>query len=210
MNRSKKSIHIISVLCVVLSLALIAGAFFLTRLLRGDVRESSSDIATYRQWSLPEKYSKLLIFPQEVPEKAEEISYYYRYESGYTRPMCQIYFSCRLDEETYAAEVERLAGLSYKRVEGETIPIHYDEASYPYPAFVANEGYDFCYEYAMTDDASQRIICVYAMNTLEDDIKFDTAHLPDYFMEDFTEISVTGLDRFTMYERYQDAQNTDP
>ena len=205
MNRSKKSIHIISILCVVLSLVLIAGVFLFIGLLRGDVRESSSDISTYRQWALPETYSHLLVFPKEVPEKAEEISYYYRYESGYTRPMCQIYLSCRLDDETYAAEGERLSGLSYKRTGGEIIPIHYDEGSYPYPAFVANEGYDFCYEYAVTDAASQRIIYVYAMNTLEQDIKFDTAHLPDYFMKDFTEISVTGLDRFTMYERYQDA-----
>lgn len=204
MNRSKKSIHIISILCVVLSLALIMGVFFFIGLLRGNVRESSTNIKTYHQWALPEKYSALLIFPEEVPVGAEEISYYYRYESGYTRPMCQIYLSCRLDDETYAAECERLAGLSYERTDGEIIPIHYDEGSYPYPAFVANEGYDFCYEYAMTDDLQQQIIYVYAMNTMEDDIKFDTAHLPDYFMEDFTEISVTGLDRFTMYERYQD------
>ena len=210
MGRSKKATYIICGICILLALAMMGISFFLVLMLRGDVQEASTIIEEYRQWSLPEKYSQLLVFPETIPDPAAEVSYYYRYESGYTRPMCQIYFSCRLDEETYAAEVERLAGLSYKRVEGETIPIHYDEASYPYPAFVANEGYDFCYEYAMTDDASQRIICVYAMNTLEDDIKFDTAHLPDYFMEDFTEISVTGLDRFTMYERYQDAQNTDP
>lgn len=205
MNRTKRRIHIISILCVILSLALIAGALFFTRLLRGDVRESSSDISTYRQWALPETYSRLLIFPHEVPEKAEDISYYYRYESGYTRPMCQIYLSCRLDSGIYAAECERLAGLSYERANGDIVSIHYDDTAFLYPAFVSNEGYDFCYEYAMTDKASQRIIYVYTMNTLEQDIKFDTAHLPDYFMEDFTEISVTGLDRFTMYERYQNA-----
>lgn len=204
MGRSKKVTYIICGICILMALAMMGISFFLVRMLRGDVRETSQRIEEYRQWSLPEKYTQLLVFPEAIPDSAVEVSYYYRYESGYTRPMCQIFLSCRLDEETYAEEAERLSSLFYESETAGKQTVRYDDVSFPYPAYVTIEGYDFCYEYALTDETEQRIIYVYAMNTLEQDIKFDTAFLPDYFMEDFTELSVTGLDRFTMYERYQD------
>ena len=80
--------------------------------------------------------------------------------------------------------------------------LQYDDHSFQYPAYVANAGYDFCYEYALINTDERQIIYVYAMNTLEQDIKFEAEYLPDYFMEGFADFSETGLDRFTMYERY--------
>ena len=129
---------------------------------------------------------------------AEASEYYYKYESGYTRPMCQIYLRCQMDSRDYAAETERLAGLTW-----EGTRVQYDADAFAAPAYVANAGYDFCYEYALTEEETRTIIYVYAMNTLEQDVGFDSAYLPDYFMEDFTDISVSGLDRFSMYERHQ-------
>ena len=204
MVKSKKTAYIVSALSVILALSMVGISFFLTRMLRGDVRESSSDVADYRSWSLSEQYSHLLIFPETVPAGSRDTAYYYRYESGYTRPMCQIYLSCYLDGETYAAEVERLAALAYESRSSGYQTVRYDETSFSCPAYVTIEGYDFCYEYALTDEGEKRIVYVYAMNTIREDIKFEEELLPDYFMEDFEEFSVTGLDRFTMYERYQD------
>lgn len=199
MERSKRTTYLVCAVSVLLALLLMGIAFTLVHFLRGDVRESSESPADYGQWALPEKYSQLLIFPQEIPASAKDPAYYYKYESGYTRPMCQIYLRCQMDGADYASESERLAGLSWKDVQ-----VHYDTTSFAKPAYVANAGYDFCYEYALMEEETRTITYVYAMNTLEQDLEFDSAYLPDYFMEDFTDVSVSGLDRFTMYERYQD------
>lgn len=204
MGKTKKSTYIICAVCVLLSLLLMGASFFLYNVLRGDVQEESDRIEDYRQWALPEKYSQLLVFPEAIPASATDIQYYYRYESGYTRPMCQIYLRCQLDSQDYASEVARLSGLTYESAAAGTNTVLYDSTSFRLPAYVTIEGYDFCYEYALVDDTEQSIVYVYAMNTIEQDIKFSTSFLPNYFMEDFTDMSVTGLDRYTMYERYQD------
>jgi hypothetical protein len=68
-----------------------------------------------------------------------------------------------------------------------------------YPAYVAIEGYDFCYEYALINDTDRRIFYVYAMNTIYRDVQFDRKYLPDYYMEDFENLKVDGMDRFSVY-----------
>lgn len=200
----KKGVTVITVLSVLFSLVMIFLSIFLFRMLRGDVRETSKDPADYGDWSLSEEYTKLLVFPAEIPDSAVDVEYYYQYESGYTRPMCQIYLHCRLDDRTFDSEVERLKSLSYTSEKEGTKTVRNDRTSFVAPAFVTMEGYDFCYEYAVVDETEKKIVYVFAMNTMEDDIYFDKTYLPDYFMEDFTEIKVDGLDRFTMYERFRD------
>ena len=81
--------------------------------------------------------------------------------------------------------------------------MHFDETAFAFPAYVAIEGYDFCYEYALVDEENSVIIYIYSMNTIEDDVYFNKLYLPSYFMEDFTDFDVSGLDRFTMYERFR-------
>lgn len=187
---------------IVFMLILVAAAFILPYLLRGDVRESANDISKYGQWAVPEKYSRLLVFPEKVPSSAENIQYFYKFENGWTRPMCQIYLSCTLSEEEYEAEEERLAGLSFDSEAG-TLKTREDTESFPYPAYTAIEGYDFCYEYALMDKEWNHIVYVYTMNTIKQDIKFDKKYLPDDYMEGFEELSYLGLDRFTMYGGYE-------
>lgn len=202
MGRSKRVTYIVSGICILVALAMIGGSLFLVWVLRGDVRESSKQVEDYGKWLLSDKYSQLLVFPMTIPDSAQEVSYYYQYESGYTRPMCQIYLNCRLNDEDYESEINRLASLTYdSKTEGRQC-VQYDDHSFQYPAYVANAGYDFCYEYALINTDERQIIYVYAMNTLEQDIKFEAEYLPDYFMEGFADFSETGLDRFTMYERY--------
>lgn len=208
-GKSGKTIGTVAGGSVILALLAVAFCIFLVQVLRGDVQEKSDRPQDYHQWALPEKYSRLLIFPQTIPtdggaEDDGNVVYCYRYESGYTRPMCQIYLRCTMEEQTYWQEVQRLEALKYTDEAGQTQSIRYDETSFRCPAYVANAGYDFCYEYALVDEAARTITYVYAMNTIEQDIKFSKDDLPDYFMEDFTNVSVKGLDRFTMYERYQD------
>ena len=186
---------------IVLMLILMAAALILPYLLRGDVRESANDISKYGQWAVPEKYSRLLVFPENVPSSAENVQYFYKFENGWTRPMCQIYLSCTLSQEEYEAEKERLAGLSFQSEAG-TLPVR-EARGFAYPGYSAIEGYDFCYEYALLDEPWNHIVYVYTMNTIKQDIKFDKNYLPDNYMEGFEELSYMGLDRFTMYGGYE-------
>ncbi len=188
-------------LSIVFMLVLMAAAFVLPYLLRGNLRESANDISKYGQWSLPDKYSRLLVFPEQVPSSAENVQYFYKFENGWTRPMCQIFLSCTLSEEEYETEKNRLAGLSFESEAG-VLTVREDGESFSHPAYTAIEGYDFCYEYALLDEPWRHIVYVYTMNTIKQDIKFDKSYLPDYYMEGFEELSYSGLDRFTIYGGY--------
>lgn len=195
-------VYIVAVVSLLLCVGMIAVVLGFTSKLAGDVDIASKDIATYGQWDLSEKYTKLLIFPQQVPESAEEPTYVYHYQDGYNRPMCQIYLHCELNQADYDSEVQRLSQLSYTTENGQSNQIVFNDQDYLYPAYVAIEGYDFCYEFALVDEENLSITYIYAMNTIDDNIEFEKAYLPEFFMEDFENFEVTGFDRFTMYERY--------
>lgn len=187
---------------IVLSVALISGAFLLHGLLRGNVREESRDIGDYRQWALSDRYTHLMVFPEKIPDLAEEVEYYYEYENGWTRPMCQIYLSYRLNLEDYEKEEERLSSLSWESEEKGLLTVQKDFTSFGKPAYVAIAGYDFCYEYALMNEEEHTIVYIYSMNTVKNDLKFSREFLPEYFMENFDNLSVSGTDRFTMYGGY--------
>ena len=111
--KQKTKGYIVAVISILFSAFLIVLALALSNLAKGDIRERSQDVEDYRKWSVQEKYTQFLIFPEKIPAEAEEVEYYYQYESGWGRPMSQIYLSYRLDEDTYAKEQERLSSLTY-------------------------------------------------------------------------------------------------
>ena len=181
MKRKTKG-YIVAVISILFSIFLIVLALALSNLAKGDTRERSQDTADYRKWSVPEKYTHFLIFPEEIPAEAEEVEYYYQYESGWDRPMSQIYLSYRLNENAYATEQERLSSLTYTDRTGEPRSVEYDTTSFGYPAYVTIAGYDFCYEYALLNEKEHTIVYIYAMNTVSDDLQFNDEFLPNYYM----------------------------
>lgn len=195
--------YTVVIVSVVLCVAVMAICSLLYRLLRGDVQEESHDIADYGQWSLSDKYSHLLIFPEEIPESAKQVEYYYKYEDGWTRPMCQIYLSYTLDGEDYEKEERRLSSLSWESEDQEFFTVQRDVVSFQSPAYVTIAGYDFCYEYALMYEEEHTIVYIYSMNTVEGDLNFNQEFLPNYYMEGFEDLSVQGTDRFTMYGGYE-------
>lgn len=201
-----KKVIIVTAVSVLLCVAMIAVIFVFTKSMVGDVDVSTDDIADYGQWDLSDEYTKLSIFPAEVPASATEVSYRYKYQSGYNRPMCQIYLECKLPQAEFDAEVERLRAISYTTTAGETNLVQYDTENFSYPAYVTMLGYDFAYEYALVMEQTQTIAYIFTMNTLENDVKFDESYLPEDFMADFDNFEVDALDRFTMYERYRNAK----
>ena len=203
MKRKTKG-YIVAVISILFSVFLIVLALALSNLAKGDTRERSQDTADYRKWSVPEKYTHFLIFPEEIPAEAEEVEYYYQYESGWDRPMSQIYLSYRLNENAYATEQERLSSLTYTDRTGETRSVECDRASVGYPAYVTIAGYDFCYEYALLNEKEHTIVYIYAMNTVSDDLQFNDEFLPNYYMENFDDLAYQGKDHFTIYGGYDE------
>ena len=203
MKRKTKG-YIVAVISILFSVFLIVLALALSNLAKGDTRERSQDTADYRKWSVPEKYTHFLIFPEEIPAEAEEVEYYYQYESGWDRPMSQIYLSYRLNENAYATEQERLSSLTYTDCTGEPRSVEYDTASFGYPAYVTIAGYDFCYEYALLNEKEHTIVYIYAMNTVSDDLQFNDEFLPNYYMENFDDLAYQGKDHFTIYGGYDE------
>ena len=197
MKRKTKG-YIVAVISILFSIFLIVLALALSNLAKGDTRERSQDTADYRKWSVPEKYTHFLIFPEEIPAEAEEVEYYYQYESGWDRPMSQIYLSYRLNENAYATEQERLSSLTYTDRTGEPRSVEYDTTSFGYPAYVTIAGYDFCYEYALLNEKEHTIVYIYAMNTVSDDLQFNDEFLPNYY------IAYQGKDHFTIYGGYDE------
>lgn len=203
MKRKTKG-YIVAVISILFSVFLIVLALALSNLAKGDTRERSQDTADYQKWSVPEKYTHFLIFPEEIPAEAEEVEYYYQYESGWDRPMSQIYLSYRLNENAYATEQERLSSLNYTDRIGETRSVEYDTTSFGYPAYVTIAGYDFCYEYALLNEKEHTIVYIYAMNTVSDDLQFNDEFLPNYYMENFDDLAYQGKDHFTIYGGYDE------
>ena len=203
MKRKTKG-YIVAVISILFSVFLIVLALALSNLAKGDTRERSQDTADYQKWSVPEKYTHFLIFPEEIPAEAEEVEYYYQYESGWDRPMSQIYLSYRLNENAYATEQERLSSLNYTDRTGETRSVEYDTTSFGYPAYVTIDGYDFCYEYALLNEKEHTIVYIYAMNTVSDDLQFNDEFLPNYYMENFDDLAYQGKDHFTIYGGYDE------
>ena len=203
MKRKTKG-YIVAVISILFSIFLIVLALALSNLAKGDTRERSQDTADYRKWSVPEKYTHFLIFPEEIPAEAEEVEYYYQYESGWDRPMSQIYLSYRLNENAYATEQERLSSLTYTDRTGEPRSVEYDTTSFGYPAYVTIAGYVFCYEYALLYEMEHTIVYIYAMNTVSDDLQFNDEFLPNYYMENFDDLAYQGKDHFTIYGGYDE------
>ena len=188
MKRKTKG-YIVAVISILFSVFLIVLALALSNLAKGDTRERSQDTADYRKWSVPEKYTHFLIFPEEIPAEAEEVEYYYQYESGWDRPMSQIYLSYRLNENAYATEQERLSSLTYTDRTGETRSVEYDTASFGY---------------ALLNEKEHTIVYIYAMNTVSDDLQFNDEFLPNYYMENFDDLAYQGKDHFTIYGGYDE------
>ncbi len=201
-----KKVIIVTAVSVLLCVAMIALIIVFTKSMIGDVDVSTDDLVDYGKWDLSKEYTNLSIFPAEVPSSATEVTYRYKYQSGYNRPMCQIYLQCKLEQQEFASEVERLRAISYTTIAGETNLVQYDTENFSYPAYVTMLGYDFAYEYALVMEESQTIVYIFTMNTISKNVKFDESYLPEDFMADFDDFEVDALDRFTMYERYRNGK----
>ena len=63
--KQKTKGYIVAVISILFSAFLIVLALALSNLAKGDIRERSQDVEDYRKWSVQEKYTQFLIFPEK-------------------------------------------------------------------------------------------------------------------------------------------------
>ena len=126
----------------------------------------ASDVVDYDKAALVTEYghdidSGLFLFPDEV--NGIDASYSSNLAYGLLDTDGYIILSVFYTDEQYAAELDRLSSVSCT-INGYTESVMYDEDSYEYPAYIACDGFDYVYEYALLDSESLNITYVLLSN----------------------------------------------
>ena len=147
-----------------------------------------------------EMNSGFFIFPDD-PDKAVQNEFSYSTKTGLFDTDGYFILKAVYSDEDFKAEEERLSEISCEinfKDSSHTNYIMYDDVSYNYPAYVANDGYDHAYEYALLDEENDTIIYVslsYPQNT-------DLSGFEDYLKKDpdaYDQHNVSTLENFTIY-----------
>ncbi|MDR1014687.1 MAG: hypothetical protein LBL86_06885 [Coriobacteriales bacterium] len=164
-----RSAIILSVAGLLFALAVaVAIPFGIRMLLVGEAYETR-DVAEYgiyeghieAEGALPNQFSKLLVFPKELPDDAVVDDFYYWCSNGGLENSYQLLLDYRLSPEAFKAEVERLQGIKVS-LRGRTKHVVYDTESFEYPAYVTVfENSGDC-EFALIDEKNSRIVAVLA------------------------------------------------
>jgi len=128
-------------------------------------------------------FSGLMVFPEIIPDSATVNDYYYYCENdSFFDPTCQVYLECSYSEVDFNNEIERLSKISvtYKDVVNE---IQYQENRFCYPAFVAIDANNYCFEYALCVFNENRIIYIFTQFVKEENVVFNKMYLPENFVE---------------------------
>ena len=106
--------------------------------------------------------SNFFHFPDDL-SSAEEADFVYEYKTGLLDTDGWFFLTAEYSDEAFEAETERLSEVTCT-IEAKDInvthEVMYDEDMYNYPAYIAIDGYCHNYEYALIDEANNRIIYV--------------------------------------------------
>lgn len=140
-------------------------------------RVATNKITDYGEFHNYSCFSEFWIFPKLIPESAENVKYVFDIYEGLLTPECQVFLEITLPDEEYNKELERIMNVS-----GELYKIKLDTENYRYPAYVAIDGYNHCYEYVLVDEDQRRFVYVYTeWITNQKNIKFNTEYLPIFW-----------------------------
>lgn len=166
-----------------------------------------SGIDSYSKAEIVDKFgadldSQLFLFPDDS-EGAMTAEFVSSTRTGIFDTDGYFILTASYDEEHMASEVERLSNVTctIKNTDGSSITnkVIYDENMYNYPAYIASDGYDYMYEYALIDEADSRIIYVFLSFPELD--RLDAYR--DYLKKDLSEYEfadgVNTLENFCIY-----------
>lgn len=92
-----------------------------------------------------------------------------------------VYLKCGYNNEDYQNEVKRLKAIE-EEYDKEVKHTWLDNGNYKFPAIVAIENNNHCFEYALTDDNNLIIYYIFLQFIYEKDIKFSTDLLPHNYI----------------------------
>lgn len=123
---------------------------------------NQAGIEKYDKTKILEQYggdiSELFIFPDDTANMIDP-TFVSSLKTGFFDTDGYIILQGTYNEEDYDAEIQRLSSIECT-VDGITIGIKYDEESYAVPAYVAIDGLDYEYEYALLDEKNHTITYV--------------------------------------------------
>ena len=165
----------------------------------GGKPEVVKDISRYEEMLGKYENAKTayIVFPEKVPESATDTDFYFSDQDTWNVPTLEVYLQCTYNEEDYQAEICRLEDV--KKQYGSQIRtlLRDEEGRYPYPVYIAQDGYWDNYEYAMLTGENQITYVYTAMlhsNSLK---KVDKKLLPKDF--DKRQEAYTGVEGYTIY-----------
>ena len=163
--------------------------------------ESVDENENYNKKKIVEEYgsdidSALFLFPDDL-QAMTETTFVSNLRSGLFDTDGYLILKSKYSMEDYETEVARLAGTKCV-VMGTESAVRYDTESYALPAYVAVDGFDYVYEYALVDEENCEITYVLLSYPEYDDLseykeclKLD---ISEYEIED-------ALNQFTIYAR---------
>lgn len=162
---------------------------------------SESGIENYNKVKIIEEYSKdidsgLFLFPNET-EKMMDATFASNLKTGFFDTDGYIILQAKYKEEDYEAEVERLSNIECS-VMDVVLGVQYDTESYSLPAYVAVDGFDHVYEYALIDRDNCKI--TYVLLSYPEDV--DLNEYEQYLKLDMSEYMIKDtLKCFSIYVR---------
>ena len=155
----------------------------------------------YEKAKISEQYrsdlSELFVFPEDTKDMIEP-TFVSSFKTGFFDTDGYMILQARYDKEDYDAEVKRLSSIECT-VDDITIGIKYDEESYALPAYVAIDGFDYEYEYALLDEKNHTI--TYIILSYPEYV--DLSEYEEYLKLDADEYKIEDtLNQFSIYERY--------
>ena len=169
--------------------------------------ESMDENENYNKKKIVEEYgsdidSALFLFPDDL-QAMTETTFVSNFKSGLFDTDGYLILKSKYSMDDYETEVARLAGTKCV-VMGTESAVRYDTESYALPAYVAVDGFDYVYEYALVDEKNCEITYVLLSYPEYDDLseykeclKLD---ISEYEIED-------ALNQFTIYARESEDGN---
>ena len=163
--------------------------------------ETRVGIENYNKAKISEQYrsdlSELFVFPEDTKDMIEP-TFVSSFKTGFFDTDGYMILQARYDKEDYDAEVKRLSSIECT-VDDITIGIKYDEETYALPAYVAIDGFDYEYEYALLDEENHTI--TYVILSYPEYV--DLSEYEEYLKLDADEYKIEDtLNQFSIYERY--------
>ena len=163
--------------------------------------ETRVGIENYDKAKISEQYrsdlSELFVFPEDTKDMIEP-TFVSSFKTGFFDTDGYMILQARYDKEDYDAEVKRLSSIECT-VDDITIGIKYDDESYALPAYVAIDGFDYEYEYALLDEENHTI--TYIILSYPEYV--DLSEYEEYLKLDADEYKIEdSLNQFSIYERY--------